>query len=222
MRRSRVLALLPLCLCLSPLQADSATPLRPGPDAAAVVREMNTARQHPDVYAGYLEKLRGKFQGKIFILPNGRMLRTQEGVGAVDEAIRFLRHARPLPALAFSPGIAKAAGRHVAEQADGSVGHRGAGFSNGGDRMNRYGTWHTLWGEDIAYGKSTARGIVLALIIDDGLRGRKHRKNIFNSAFNYAGAAVGPHARYRTVCSIDFAAGYVEADASSLARVAHN
>ncbi len=51
------------------------------------------------------------------------------------------------------------------------------------------------------------REIVLALIIDDGLRSRKHRKNIFNPAFNFAGAAVGFHPQYRTVCSIDFAGG---------------
>ncbi len=76
--------------------------------------------------------------------------------------------------------------------------------------MNRFGAWSGSWGENISYGKSTARDVVIALIIDDGLRSRKHRKNIFNAAFNYAGAAVGPHARYRTVCSIDFAGGYAE------------
>ena len=92
----------------------------------------------------------------------------------------------------------------------GGYGHRGSGHSDPGERMNRHGIWTGRWGENISYGKHSARDIVLALIIDDGLRARKHRKNIFSPDFNVAGAAVGPHARYRTVCSIDFASGYVE------------
>jgi uncharacterized protein YkwD len=76
--------------------------------------------------------------------------------------------------------------------------------------MNRYGKWSSSWGENIAYGKTTAREVVMALIIDDGLPARKHRKNIFNPNFNFAGAAFGPHARYRSVCSIDFAGNYAE------------
>jgi uncharacterized protein YkwD len=64
--------------------------------------------------------------------------------------------------------------------------------------------------------------VVIALIIDDGLRSRKHRNNIFNPAFNYAGAAFGPHARYRIVCSIDFAAGYVENVTNSRSLFARN
>lgn len=50
----------------------------------------------------------------------------------------------------------------------------------------------------------------MALIIDDGLRSRKHRANIFSPKFNYAGAAVGSHATYRTICSIEFAGSYAE------------
>ena len=66
------------------------------------------------------------------------------------------------------------------------------------------------WAENIAYGRHTAREIVLALIVDDGVRGRGHRKNIFNPTYNVAGAAYGSHARFGSVCSIDFASGYVE------------
>jgi len=43
-------------------------------------------------------------------------------------------------------------------------------------------------------------------------------KNIFNPKFNFAGAAFGPHARYRTVCTIDFAGGYAERGESLLAK----
>jgi hypothetical protein len=63
-----------------------------------------------------------------------------------------------------------------------------------------------------------SRGIVLTLIIDDGVRSRGHRKDIFNPKFNYAAAAFGPRARYRTVCSIDFAGGYAERAEALVAR----
>ena len=94
---------------------------------------------------------------------------------------------------------------HCAEQAGGAIGH-----GNPPSRMNRYGTWAASWGENISYGKTSARDIVLALIIDDGLPARKHRANIFATKFNYAGAAYGPHARYGSMCSIDFAGAYFE------------
>ena len=191
-------------------------------DGAAVVREMNLARQHPDVYAGYLEEVRAHFRGDFLVLPGGTMLHSRDGVAAIDEAIRFLRRARPTAPLIISPGISLAAAEHVADQAAGAFGHGGSDHSNPGNRMNRHGTWSALWGENISYGKSSARDVVIALIIDDGLRSRKHRKNIFNPAFNYAGAGVGPHARYGTVCSIDFAGRYVESATNSRSLFARN
>ena len=50
---------------------------------------MNLARQHPDVYARYLEELRAHFRVDFLVLPGWTMLRTREGVAAIDEAIRF-------------------------------------------------------------------------------------------------------------------------------------
>jgi uncharacterized protein YkwD len=129
---------------------------------------------------------------------------------AVDEAVRFLRKARPLPPLSLSPGMCHAAADHCAEQVAGQLGHDGGDRSSPGDRISRYGSWSSTWGENISYTQETARGVVLSLVIDDGVRSRGHRKNIFNPKFNYAGAAFGPHARYPTVCTIDFAGGYAE------------
>ena len=177
---------------------------------SAVIREMNLARQHPDTYADYIAQMRGHFRASIFSLPGGTLMRTHEGVGAIDEAVSFLRNARPLPPFVASPGMSLAAAEHVRDQANGDFGHDGSDRSGPAERLNRHGSWSGRWGENISYGKSSARDIVIALIVDDGQRARKHRKNIFNEAFNYAGAAVGPHARYRTVCSIDFAGGYAE------------
>ncbi|HMJ07032.1 MAG TPA: CAP domain-containing protein, partial [Chthoniobacterales bacterium] len=134
----------------------------------------------------------------------------KEGTRALDEAIQFLRRASPQTPLIVSRGMSQAAADHCAEQAGGGMSHRGRAGSTTGDRINRYGSWSGTWGENLSCGRSTAREIVLALIIDDGLRSRKHRANIFSPNFNYAGAAVGSHAQYRTICSIEFAGGYAE------------
>jgi uncharacterized protein YkwD len=178
--------------------------------SASLIREMNLARQNPALYATYVEELRAHFAGNSLVLPGGTHIRTKEGVRAIDETIRFLRNARPLPPLAIAPGMCHAAADHCADQSGGRRGHDGSDRSSPGDRISRYGEWAGAWGENIAYGKTNARDIIMALIIDDGLPARKHRKNIFSTKFNYAGAAFGPHAVYRTVCSIDFAGGYTE------------
>ncbi|PYJ10098.1 MAG: CAP domain-containing protein [Verrucomicrobia bacterium] len=176
----------------------------------AVVREMNLARQNPALYATFVQEVRDRMSGNVMVLPGQTKIRTKEGTRAVDEAIRFLRSAQPLAPLTLSPGMSRAAADHCADQADGGFGHAGRDSSHANGRMARYGTFGGSWGENISYGKATARDVVLALIIDDGLSGRKHRQNIFNANFSFAGAAFGRHARFRTVCSMDFAGSYVE------------
>jgi uncharacterized protein YkwD len=204
----RPVSIVILLTCLSSTLFASAEtpPASPG----ALIREMNLARQNPALYATYVEELRSHFVGSVLVLPGGTQIRTKEGLHAIDETVRFLRSVRPQPAFELSPGMCRAAADHCADQAGGRRGHDGSDRSSPGTRISRYGDWAGAWGENIAYGKTNARDIILALIIDDGLPARKHRKNIFNPKFNYAGAAFGPHAVYRSVCSIDFAGGYTE------------
>ena len=180
--------------------------------ASAIVREMSLARQNPALYAALIEEHRAFFQGNLIVRPGRVAFRTKEGTRAVDEAIRYLRSASPRAPLAMSTGMSRAAADHCAEQAGGGMSHKGRNGSNTAERISRYGIWGGSWGENLACGRSGAREIVIALIIDDGVRGRKHRENIFNPAFNYAGAAVGSHATYRTICSIEFAGAYAEHD----------
>jgi len=164
--------------------------------AATVLRELNLARQSPSLYADFVAESR-----PFHMIEHGR---------AVDEAVHFLKKVRSLPPLTLSTGMCRAAADHCSEQVGGQLGHDGKDRSTPGDRISRYGSWSTTWGENISYSRKTAREVVVALIVDDGVRGRGHRKNIFNPKFNYAGAAFGPHARYRTVCTIDFAGGYTD------------
>jgi uncharacterized protein YkwD len=178
--------------------------------AEAIVHEMNRARQNPAFYATFIEQTRQNYSGDVCLMPGNVRLRTNEGVRALDDAIQFLRRAKPQPPLALSPGLCLAAADHCREQAGGAMGHYGSHGSNPRNRISRYGALSQGWAENIAYGHHTAREIVLALIIDDGVRGRGHRKNIFNPTYNVAGAAYGPHARFGSVCSIDFASGYAK------------
>ena len=74
--------------------------------------------------------------------------------------------------------------------------------------MARQGQWLGRAGENISYGYPAARSIVVTLIVDQGVPDRGHRKNIFCRDFTVAGAACGPHARYGSMCVMDFAAGF--------------
>ena len=194
-------AILAAAVALSTAHFALAKDNSPAPDqdqvsATAVIRELNLARENPKLYATFAAESR-----PLHMIERGH---------AVDEAVRFLSKAHPLPPLTLSPGMCRAAADHCAEQVAGQLGHDGSDRSKPGDRISRYGAWSSTWGENISYSQKSARGVVLALIIDDGVRSRGHRKNIFSEKFNYAGAAFGPHARYRTVCTIDFAGGYAE------------
>ena len=178
---------------------------------AGVLREMNLARTQPRRYAEFLEERRQYYRGPRFERPGKIAIITNEGVGAVDEAIDFLRRVKPIGALTLSRGMSRAAKDHVREQGtSGGLGHRGQNGSRMCDRANRYGKWSGKVGENISYGRSDARDVVIQLIVDDGLTDRGHRDNIFDPRFTVVGVACGEHSKYRAMCVTTFAAGYAE------------
>src|SRR5947208_9250405 len=79
--------------------------------AAAVIREINLARENPSLYATFVAEAR-----PFHMIEHGR---------AVDEAVRFLKKERPLQSLTVSGGMSRAAADHCAEQIDGQLGHDG-------------------------------------------------------------------------------------------------
>src|ERR1700730_15876851 len=83
-----------------------------GVSAAAVVREMNLARQNPAFYADYLEELRGHSDGGLRVVPGQSNIYTKEGVDAVNEPIRFLRSVRLQQPLILSEGMSPGAADH--------------------------------------------------------------------------------------------------------------
>lgn len=202
---NRLKALLYLVLLLV-----AATP-RPAAATEALAREVlaevNLARTQPSQYAQYIKELRTHFHGKeLWISRRPAVLMTSEGVEAVDEALRFLAKQKPLAPLSWSPGLAKAALELVQEQGEsGKVGHSGSRTGGTQERIERHGRWSGRIAENISYGPSNARLMVMQLIIDDDVPDRGHRENIYEPRVREAGAACGPHPTYGIMCVMDFA-----------------
>ena len=176
-----------------------------------VIYELNLARTQPKVYADFLSAYSVYFIGNELHEPGKTIMVTREGKFAVNEAVRFLKNQKPLPKLTPSKGMSKGAGDMVRMQGvtteTGHVGRDGSTFS---ERINRYGTWSGSSSENIDYGNNNARRIVMALIIDDGVKSRGHRKSIFEPGFKRVGVAFGSHKTYDYMCVIEYAVDYAE------------
>ena len=174
-----------------------------------VAREINLLRADPPAYAAHLRALRAKYVGKLLHLEGRDPIRTKEGTKPVDEAIKLLVRTRPLGELRWEPGLARAAEDHAADIGTrGVLDHFGDNGESPLDRVARYGILQGPGGENIAVGFADARLVVLYLLIDDGVPDRGHRKAFVDRRYEQVGVGCGPHARFRTVCVMDFAAGY--------------
>lgn len=172
-----------------------------------VIAEMTLARTHPKHFAVFLHQLRGCYEGALFREPGRIPKRTIEGVHALDQAIAFLESATPVGPLAWDEALFLAARDHARDQSrTGETGHVGSDGSTMSQRIERHGSWTGRIAENIDYGDSEARRIIINLIVDDGVANRGHRRNIFNHDLKVAGAAIAPHRTYRHMCVIDFAA----------------
>jgi uncharacterized protein YkwD len=177
-----------------------------------VITEINLARANPKKYAAYLEECRKYYNGKSYLPPSRtKPLNTWDGVAGLDEAIKFLQTKEPLGPLQPSRGLSFGARDHTQDMVQkGTSGHRGSDGSLPNDRISRYGTWKSTVGEAILYRVSTAREMVLDLIVDDGNPGRPHRQNVFEPSFQLAGVSIAPPSTRGGFCVIDYAGTFVE------------
>jgi len=175
-----------------------------------VIIEINMVRTDPAAYARhYLEPLKSFYRGSLFQYPGEIAISTSEGVRALEECVKVLKSSRPSSSVSPKKGLTLAARDHAKDQArTGATGHAGSDGSTITARINRYGKWNISVGENIDYGNSEARRIITALLIDDGIPSRGHRKNLLEAGYSFVGVAVGPHKIYEKMCVIDFAGSY--------------
>jgi uncharacterized protein YkwD len=181
-----------------------------GPSAQEILNEVNLLRTQPDQYAEIVASERQYYHDMIYQKPGEIRIRVKEGVTALDEAVKFLHNQSAVGPLQLSHGLSLGANDHVQDQSkSGKTGHQGADGTYVKDRINRYGISNGC-GENLAYGPSTARDIVVQLVIDDGVPDRGHRTNFFTPEWSFFGSACGPHPNFRMMCAIAMAAHYSE------------
>jgi hypothetical protein len=154
-----------------------------------VVYFLNLARRDPKDFA---EK---------YIKP---WLSSAEGKECYQEMLKT----KPMSVLKPSQTLSLAAQDHAKDMGDtGRQGHTGSKGSSLQTRIARHGKWQYTIGENCAYGYDSAQEIVVGLLLDVGVPGRGHRKNILNPAFRFVGVGIRPHKGYGTNCVQDFAGG---------------
>lgn len=186
-----------------------------------VVQEINLARSNPQQYASYLEQMKPHFKGNTYQPPGKTGLVTQEGLGALDDAINFLRSAKPLSPYAVSKGMCSGAGVHAKDLGPkGATGHKGSDGSFCEQRVARFGSWEGDIGENISYGSESAREQVIYLLIDDGVTNRGHRRRLLSPSYKVVGVSCGSHTQSGGVCVITFAGGFADKATAGAAKTA--
>eukprot|EP01064_Diplonema_japonicum_P006861 TRINITY_DN14686_c0_g1_i2.p1 TRINITY_DN14686_c0_g1~~TRINITY_DN14686_c0_g1_i2.p1 ORF type:complete len:1043 (+),score=211.31 TRINITY_DN14686_c0_g1_i2:178-3306(+) len=132
-----------------------------------------------------------------------------EGKAGVMQAISFLKTLRELPRLTTAPGLILAAADHASNQKDKDhVDHVGGDNSTALSRMNRYGMVVGASAESFCLGQNTAMGIILDLVINDGISSKADRLNLFSPEFRYFGVSCNTHKVHKYQCVIDMTADY--------------
>jgi uncharacterized protein YkwD len=177
-----------------------------------VLDELNRVRSDPQDYAAGLERDLQYYHGNLFRRPgDDSALETREGTAAVREAIRVLRQTKPMGTLLPSSGMTLGARDHVKDQAPrGLMNHKGTDGTMAWDRVSRYGDWKTKISENMTFGPSTPHDVVAALVVDDGISDRGHRKNILDPDVKVVGISCGPHKALRVMCDMVEAGGFLE------------
>lgn len=175
-----------------------------------LLSEINLVRTNPQSYIAYLEKLKPFFHGKQYKTPT-LSVTTEEGWSAVEDAIKFLRSARPVPPLTRSSGMCQASVSFVKSQgASGATGHKGNDNDLVEQRVKPFGTWQGGIGENLTYGSESARERLLTWLIDDGFASRGHRLRIMSAEYKVAGVCCGPHREFKEMCALTLAGGFTD------------
>lgn len=123
---------------------------------------------------------------------------------AEKSLISELPSVKNLPMLFPNQKIYKAAKYHVDDIGPkGLVQHDSSNGTSMGKRLRSFFGGGFI-AENISFGYNNALQIVRQLLIDDGVAGYGHRRNILGEKYTRIGTAIGTHKQYRYMCVQDF------------------
>ena len=145
-----------------------------------ILSEINRVRTNPQAYAQWLEQQRQYYDGIWLKLPGEKPVRTNKGRKALEEAIAILKEQQPLPPLESSPQTAAAATSELEN------------FANSNNIQY------------FSYGRKTASGIVMDLVVDELFPDRRRRQSLLSPEAEDSGVVCQPDPRYAKVCAIAY------------------
>jgi uncharacterized protein YkwD len=168
--------------------------------------EHNNLRLNPSSYINILEEDMKHFRSTLLFRPGSQPIQTYEGITAYEEAIQFLKNQPKVNQLARSTHLEKAATLHAQDSGvNGLVSHESSEGRNLCERIEDQCEWSDIIGENIDFGSKTATHLLIALLVDDGVKGRPHRTHLFNSGYNYIGIGVSAHKLHGNITVIGYA-----------------
>lgn len=183
----------------------------------ALLKEVNAIRSNPLQYVAYLEEYKKSAKGNSFLLPDGVRLTTNEDAKTlIDDAIAELKKMAKASDLGFSSGLIKACKNHQADlKSNYALGHYGKDGSGLEQRLSRFGRAGINVAENLSFGAATPREILMSWILDDGIKSRSHRKNIFSPKFSVFGVSCGESSSKEVICVAVFANSFTESKTPS-------
>ncbi len=176
-----------------------------------LLNEINRLRTNPALYAATLERYRRYFVGKELHLPGQTTILTGEGVAAVDEAIRVLKGTPAVEVFVGDENLTRAAFDHVRDiAASGEIGHNDSQGETPVERVLRYGVWRGELQELVSYYSPTAPQIIFSLLVDDGVRGRGHRRALLKSNLRSIGIKTGDSREFGKLCVIVLTESFIK------------
>ena len=169
-----------------------------------VITESNRIRTNPKAYIPILEEYLENFDGNLLKLPGkNEILETEEGPRAYKEAIEFLKNQKPINIIEFDEEASKVAqeySKFLSNSKEGQIEDE----SQIEQRVQKYLEYDYSLSENIDFGGSSGIEVIVNLLVDDGVKNRTHRDNLFSDKYEYYGVGVFEHPDYDFCTVIDY------------------